>query len=228
MVLLADHWLHISSRCPAIESGRAKNTAQSNQEEQKILLVLRENAKPSDVETHRSREAIFMTSMLEEAGFQVEVASVSGRTFVCYTGGKRFEFDSIKLADVKVSDYEALIFTSHNRKSLYRRNDSIPPVTASIVKQAVAEGKLIAAKRWGIVVLAEAGVLAGKRHAFPVDPQKDAARDLQKATNFNDALFCTDTIVRDGNIITSNKCPYAYPGKELTGALITALQERAP
>jgi len=88
------------------------------------------------------------------------------------------------------------------------------------VKQAVDEGKLVAAQRWGVVVLAEAGVLEETQFAFPLNPQKDE--------RFDNAIHIWSDegpIVQDKNIITSSQCPYANPGIELTNALIAAFEE---
>ena len=178
-----------------------------------VLLILREQGKKGDVEFLGTSEAIVMIQLLEEAGFKTVLASASGVTFSW--GAERFE--TLKLADVNVSDYEAFIIPSANRKNLYYGDDTTLSETAQLVKRAMSEGKLIAAKRWGIVVLAEAGVLEGRQYAFPVNPGKD--------TRFDNGIFLDDEIVQDENVITSNKCPYADPGVELTEALIAALQE---
>ena len=77
----------------------------------------------------------------------------------------------------------------------------VTPEAVVIVKQAVAEGKPVAAQLGSVIILAEAGVLKGKQYAFYKDPLSGDAR-------FEGAIYSNDTIVKDGNIITSCCCPY--------------------
>ena len=105
----------------------------------------------------------------------------------------------------------------------------VSPLAISIVKQAVAKEKPIAAQTGSVYVLAEAGVLKGKRYAYlldrfnPYPPYKSDSR-------FEGAIWGGPDVVQDGMIITSGICPFmeAFTGlrdctPELTQAFIVKL-----
>jgi putative intracellular protease/amidase len=184
----------------------------------KVLIVLREMGLFEDKEFFQTKEAIETACLLEEAGFQPVLASASGKTFIESSSSKSYE--TLKLAKVKVSDYEAFIFPSDNRKSLYTQKDNATPEEISIVRQAVAEGKFVTAQRWGIVVLAEAGVLEDVQFSFTVNPRED-----ERFGNADDNWNNREVVVQDKNILTTSLCPFADPGIELTNELIAAFEE---
>jgi putative intracellular protease/amidase len=96
----------------------------------------------------------------------------------------------------------------------------VKPEEVAIAKQIVAKGKPVAAQRKGVVILAEAGVLAGKRYSYESNPTPN--------TLFDEAIYSGKGVVQDGNIITSAYCPYhgsLDQTVELTQALIAGLQE---
>jgi putative intracellular protease/amidase len=72
----------------------------------------------------------------------------------------------------------------------------------SHVKQALAEAKPVAAQCGSINVLAEAGVLIGKRYTYITDPYKFFGE-----ARFKGAIRSKGLIVKDGNIFTSRICP---------------------
>jgi putative intracellular protease/amidase len=83
----------------------------------------------------------------------------------------------------------------------------VSPLAVSIVKQAVAEGKPAAAPLGSAYILAEAGVLKGKRYAFIDDPFIELLRIRRKDLRFEGAIYSGSGVVQDGNIITSGACP---------------------
>jgi putative intracellular protease/amidase len=177
----------------------------------RVLLILREQIHTSNKQYMNTNEADVMKSMLEEAGFKVVIASASGRTFL--HGDIILESD-LKLAEVKASDYVGFIIPCMNLFA-----STFKPEEVAIVKKVVAEGKPVAAQRWGVVMLAQAGVLAGKRYSY-----KSKGHDLR----FNEAIYSGKGVVQDGNIITSTYCPKFGPQDqtvELTKALIAELQK---
>ena len=167
-----------------------------------VLLLLRERgeegAKP---ETY---EAVEMKRMLEEAGFKVAMASVSGLT------------DSVlKLRDVKAVDYAGFMVPCMNLRGEWIAR----PGEAAIVKQAVAAGKPIAAQHGALIILGEAGVMKGRRYA--------ARQNLQHLPEFADAVYSDIGVVQDRSIITSADCP-RFPSDgtvELTQLLIAELKK---
>ena len=132
-----------------------------------------------------------MVSMLEKAGYEVVVASASGEPI---TGGTTTLTPDLKLADVKVDDYVGFMFPC-----LAVDMDLPPPAEAvRIAKEAVAQGKPVAAQNGGVVTLSAAGALNGKQFALLEDPGARMPGGIYKGTG----------VVQDGNIITSGTCPY--------------------
>ena len=179
----------------------------------KVLLILREGA--FDLELMLTKEAGVMTSMLEDAGFEVTVASVSGQPFVGRTTTVK---PDLKLADVKVSDYAGFIILCMSINIFL----PVPGEAVEIVKQAMADGKPVAAQYAGIYILAEAGALRGHNYAVFDNPGGDV--------RFADAIYIGRGVVQDGNIVTSGVCPlmareHGLPDgtSELTQALIDQL-----
>jgi putative intracellular protease/amidase len=182
----------------------------------KVLLILREGeTKPDVQELMLTKEVGVMVTMLEKAGFEVVVASVSGKPF---TGTNTRVKSDTKLADVRVADYDGFIMPCMTV-------DTPPPEASRIVKQAVAAGKPVAAQYGAVYTLAEAGVLAGRRYAIFSDPEKDH--------RFVGATYSGSGIVQDGNIITSGICPSMAKENgltdgthKLTQALIDELKKK--
>lgn len=177
-----------------------------------VLLILRERIGSADNQYLVTNEVVVMKSMLEEAGFKVVIASASGRPFL--RGDITLESD-LKLADVKIADYVGFIIPCMSLGT-----STVKPEEVAIAKQIVAKGKPVAAQRKGVVILAEAGVLAGKRYSYESNPTPN--------TLFDEAIYSGKGVVQDGNIITSAYCPYhgsLDQTVELTQALIAGLQE---
>ena len=182
---------------------------------QVLLVVGLEQSE--DMELMLTKEVAVMVSMLEKAGYKVVVASALGQPI---TGGTTTLKPDLKLADVKVDDYVGFMFPC-----LAVDMDLPPPAEAvRIAKEAVAQGKPVAAQVGGVVTLAAAEVLNGKQFAFPEDPGAYMPGGIYKGTG----------VVQDGNIITSGTCPYMamMMGRtdgtpELTQKLIDLLAETA-
>jgi len=160
-----------------------------------------------------------MTSMLEEAGFEVLVATASGEPIKARTTEL---IPDLKLADVKVNDYVGIIMPCMAKGAVPLWNAS--PEEISLVKEAVAQGKPIAAQTGSIIILAEAGVLVGKKYTFYLDPHWEES--------FEGAIYSGEGVIQDGNIITSSHCPYMaryYGGdagtSELTKIFIETIED---
>lgn len=71
------------------------------------------------------------------------------------------------------------------------------------------------------MILAEAGVLAGKRYSYQMEPSLDP--------RFKEAIYSGTGVVQDGKIITSSYCPgrslTTDQTVELTQTLIAELQK---
>ncbi len=146
------------------------------------------------------------------------MATASGEPIKAQT---RELIPDLKLADVKVNDYVGIIMPCMAKGYVWSHAS---PEEILLVKEAVAQGKPIAAQRGAIIILAEARVLVGKKYT--------SDRDLQFLDSFAGAIYSGKGVIRDGNIITSANCPYAarYYGRddgtsELTKIFIETIKD---
>ena len=65
----------------------------------------------------------------------------------------------------------------------------------------------MAAQYGSVIILADAGILKGKRYAFFDDPLKPTLMRKFTDPRFVGAIYSGRGIVQDGNIITSGTCP---------------------
>ncbi len=162
----------------------------------KVLMIVKHVEEESaDLELMLTKEVGVMTDMLEQAGFEVEVASTSGQPLVT---GKTTLKPDLKLEDVRVADYAGFIMPC----MAVGFDVPLLPEVAAVVKEAVAEGKPLAAQVDSVITLARAGLLSGKKYAFP--EEWAAEQSVLK-----DAIHSGHGIVQDGKIITSGVCPFA-------------------
>ena len=78
----------------------------------------------------------------------------------------------------------------------------MPIEAVEIAKQAVTQGKPVAAQDSAVLILARADVLDGKQFAIGADKQNLVLKGIFKGYG----------VVQDGNIITSGSCPYRVKG----------------
>jgi putative intracellular protease/amidase len=176
------------------------NTAAEAQGNSQVLLIPREG-QPGNLELMLKKEVGVMTDLLQKTGFKVVVANVSGQPIEGIF--KRLKPD-LKLSEVKVDDYAGIMLACMG-VGLFP-GPPVSPEAASIVKQAAAKGKPVAAQTGAVYILAEAGVLKGKRYAFVDDPLNQPSPD-KKDPRFEGAIYSGSRVVQDGNIITSGICP---------------------
>ena len=168
----------------------APTTAATETNGNQVLLIANEQS--MDMELMLTKEVGVMVSMLDKAGFKVVVASASGQPIV---GGIRTLWPDLKLADVRVDDYVGFIFPCMGVPLFPPR---LPSEAFRVAKEAVAQGKPVAAQVSGVVTLGTAGVLEGKQ--FAASPR---TRPLVPG-----GIYKGYGVVQDGNIITSGTCPY--------------------
>ena len=166
----------------------------------RVLLIPREG-ESSNLDFMLAKEVGVMTDLLQKAGFKVVVANVSGQPI---EGIVRKLKPDLKLSEVKVNEYAGFILPC--MAVGLSPSQPISPVAVSIVKQAVAKGKPVAAQLGSVTILAEAGVLKGKRYAFMQDPLNPLPPD-EKDSRFEGAIYSGRGVVQDGMIITSGICP---------------------
>ena len=201
-------------------------TLAMGQSNPQVLMIPREGTS-GDWDLMLSKEVGVMSSLLEKAGFKVVVATVKGEPI---KGPTITLTPNLKLADVKVADYAGFILPCMAVGAF--PGPPVAPEAVAIVKQVVNDGKPLAAAFGSVYVLAQAGVLVGKRYAFPADalnPPPPSAPD----SRFSGAIYAGDAVAQDGNIITSGYCPMLakmYGGEdrttELTQTFIATLVKR--
>jgi putative intracellular protease/amidase len=177
------------------------NTIAGAQGISQVLLIPREAETYGVLDFMLIREVGVMTDLLQKAGFKIVVATTPGQPIEGFVKSLK---PDIKLSEVKVDDYAGIILACMGLG--HYPGPPVSPAAVSIVKQAVAKGKPVAANAGGIYILAEAGVLVGKRYSFtqdafnPYPPHK-------KDSRFEGDIYSGYGVVQDGMITTSAICP---------------------
>ena len=192
----------------------------------KVLLIPREG-QSGGLDFMLAKEVGVMTEMLQKSGFKVVVANASGQPI---EGAIEKLKPDLKLSEVKVEDYAGVIMACMAVGQF--PGPPVSPVAVSIVKQALTKGKPVAAANGSVIILAEAGVLKGKRYAYVDDPLNQLPPNI-KDSRFEGAIYSGPGVVQDGNIITSGVCPMVegFTGMrdctpELTRAFIAKLGQK--
>ena len=169
----------------------------------KVLLVVREGS--NNIDLMLPKELVVMIDTLKTAGLEPVVASLSGGDFVSRTATVKSD---LKLADVRVSDYAAVVLPC----MAAGEPGVIPDLAVRIVTDAAAAGKPIAAQRAGLHILSRAGLLKGKTYAY-------LSNDFPEGTRGH------DPVVRDGNIITAAVCPNAVQSTGLPDTTVPLINK---
>ncbi len=185
----------------------------------KALLYIRgDGLKSFDLNYMLKKELGVMKDILEQNGFDVVVASVSGEPI---STDSTTIVPDLKLEDVVIADYAGFIIPC------MADSGEVAPESITLVKESVSAGKPVAAQFGGVFILAKAGLLEGKKYAFSSEP------DLNEQPEFKDAVYSGQGIIQDGNIITSGICSSAARERqlqdgtsELTQTLIKAMKNR--
>jgi putative intracellular protease/amidase len=173
------------------------------QSARKVLMIPREGYS-DDLDLMIKMEVGVMTLLLKNAGFEVHVATTSGQSIV----GPTQKIEKVmRLSEIKLDDYVGIIMPCMAVGFFPG-----PPVSSeavAIVKKALADDKPVAAALWSGIILAEAGVLKGKKYALARDPLKTTQRSTRTDPRFEGAIYSGTGVVQDGKIITSGACPHA-------------------
>ena len=180
----------------------------------KVLLIPRDD---HSIDFMITEELGVMRTMLEDAGFKVHVATVTGESYV----GVEIKVKAdVTLSDVDISDYVGIIMPCMVG-GMYAPEY---PEAFQLVKEAVAQGIPVAAQCKAVVTLEKAGVLEGIQFAGPTTFAW--AGDENYVGRYG--------VVQDGNIITSGRCPFSAKetGRpdgtpELTRLFIEAIKEQS-
>ena len=173
------------------------------QSAKKVLMIPREGYS-NDLDLMLKMEVGVMTLLLKRAGFQVDVATASGQPIIGPT--EKIEKVS-RLGDTKLGEYVGVILPCMSVG--HHPGPPVSPEVVAIVKKAEAEGKPVAASLWSSIILAEAGLLKGKKYALSRDPLKTDANFKRIDLRFEGAIYSGPGVVQDGKIITSGGCPWS-------------------
>jgi putative intracellular protease/amidase len=193
----------------------------------KVLMIAREGYS-SDLDLMIKMEVGVMTLLLKKAGFEVDIASTSGQPIL----GPTQKIEKVaRLSETKLDNYVGVIMPCM-AVGMFPG----PPVSqeaVAVVKRALSDGKPVAAAANSSIILAEAGVLQGKKFAFVTDPLNPEPGWPRKDQRFQGAIYSGPGVVQDGKIITSGVCPNIQKttGKqegtiELTQKFITAISSK--
>lgn len=168
----------------------------------KVLMIPREGYS-TDLDLMIKMEVGVMTILLKRAGFEVDMATTSGQDIL----GPTQKIEKVaRLSEIKLDSYVGVIMPCM-AVGMFPG----PPVSqeaVAIVKKTLSDGKPVAAAANSSIILAEAGVLKGKKYAFTVNPLNPPP-PWPKRTDprFEGAIYSGPGVVQDGKIITSGACP---------------------
>jgi putative intracellular protease/amidase len=167
----------------------------------KVLMIPREGYS-ADLDQAIKGEVGVMTMLLKKAGLEADIATTSGRPILGPT--QKIEKVLI-LSDVNVNDYVGVIMPCMAVGMF--PGPPVSPEAVAVAKKALTDGKPVAAAANSSIILAEAGLLKGKKYAFAEDPLKTSERWKRRDPRFEGAIYSGPGVVQDGKIITSGACP---------------------
>jgi putative intracellular protease/amidase len=183
----------------------------------KVLLFMRSGS--GDLEYMLKTEVMVMRDTLERSGFKVIIATLDGSD---YSAGSMTVKADIKLGEAKVADYAGFILPCMMVASY--PEPEVSQEALNLVQEAIAAGKPVAAQTGSLWTLAKAGVLKGKKYAYPF---------AEKSPRFEGAIFGGTGVVRDGLVLTSALCPHmartlktSDGSEKLALALVEAMKEK--
>ncbi|RLG13099.1 DJ-1 family protein [Candidatus Pacearchaeota archaeon] len=177
------------------------NIQKSFASEKKILMIIAHK-------DFRDEELLIPKKMFEENGYKVVIASSSLEIAEGMLGAK--VKPDILIEDVKINDYKAIVFVGGVGAREYFHN----PDALRIVKEAVKEKKVLGAICLAPRILAEAGVLKGKKATV--------WRSEGKFLETKGAIYTGNPVEVDGKIVTGAG-PFA--AKEFAKKILKLLEK---
>ncbi|MFH1578198.1 MAG: DJ-1/PfpI family protein [Candidatus Omnitrophota bacterium] len=165
----------------------------------RAVMIIAEN-------NFRDEELLEPKKILEDAGINVLVASLTQADSAGMLGAK--VKPDMKLADINVEEFDAVIFVGGSGASIYWDN----PIAHKIARDAYSANRIVAAICIAPVTLAKAGLLKGKKATvWPSEAEK-----IKSAG----AVYTAGDVERDGFIITaSGPLAASMFGEEVRNAL---------
>lgn len=167
----------------------------------KVLMVSPEGYS-TDLHFMIKMEVGVMTVLLKRAGFEVDIARTSGQPILGPT--EKIE-KVLRLSEINLDNYVGVIMPC--MAVGWFPGPPVSPEAVVVVKKAPADGKPVAAAANSSIILAEAGVLKGKKYAYAGDPLKTTQFRTRTDLRFKDAIYSGPSVAQDGKIITSGVCP---------------------
>jgi protease I len=141
----------------------------------------------------RDEEYFVPRGILEEAGAEIKTASTEKGTAVGADGGQ-VPVDLL-VKDLNPAEFDALVFIGGPGTLKYLDNQD----SYKVAKETISQGKVLASICISPVILAKAGVLAGKKATVWSNPMdKSAIKILED----NGAIYQDTPVVVDGKIVT--------------------------
>ena len=153
------------------------------QNNRKVLMVLREGYS-TDIDLAIKMEVGVMTKLLKNAGFDVDIATTSGQSILGPT--QKIE-NVLRLSEINLDNYVGVIMPCMAVGMF--PGPPVSPEAVAVVKKTLAEGKPVAAASNASIILADAGVLKGKKYAYYEDPLKTSKTGGQERTLDSIMLF---------------------------------------
>jgi putative intracellular protease/amidase len=167
----------------------------------KVLMIPREGYS-ADLDLMIKMEVGVMTILLKNAGFEVDIATTSGSPILGPT--QKIE-KVLRLSEIDLDKYVGVIMPCMAVGMF--PGPPVSPEAVAVVKKALADGKPLAAAANSSIILADAGLLKGKKYAYVQDPLKTTQTRRTTDPRFVDAIYSGPGVVQDGKIITSGVCP---------------------
>jgi 4-methyl-5(b-hydroxyethyl)-thiazole monophosphate biosynthesis len=185
----------------------------------KVLLFIQDNS--LDLGYMLTKEVSIMRDLLTQSGFEVVVATIAG---VELKSDQIVVKPDIKLSQVNIKEFSGLILPC-----MAPADTMVTMEEKSFIRQLVNDGKPVAAQTSAVILLAKAGVLKGKKYAFP----KNNMISPEMFPELNNSIYNGNGVVQDQNIITSGICPMESKitgmkdgTSDLTNKLIEAIKQK--
>ncbi|MBW1863622.1 MAG: DJ-1/PfpI family protein [Deltaproteobacteria bacterium] len=157
-------------------------------QERKVLLIAREGSvAPGEMV---DQELTVMKDLMEKSGLTVVISTSTGRELL---SASRSIKPNYKLSEIDPSEYQGVIIAC----MAAGRPGQIPLEALKIVKFIFSKGLPVAAQDGAVCILADAGILKGKKYAL-----------YKQIFYIRDGIYSGRGVVVDGNLITSGACPY--------------------
>jgi protease I len=143
----------------------------------------------------RDAEYFITKEILDRVGIKVETASNKTGVAIGADGGE-INVD-LSLSDISVADFDGVVFVGGPGCLKNLDNES----SYSLIKEVVAQNKVLASICISPIILAKSGVLKGKKATvWSSNLEKKPVKILKE----NGVLYRVDSVVVDGKIITAN------------------------